>query len=170
MKKLTRHELSIHVATIIDPYSLVILDTSVYREDGPESPILKITKPTTTDSISIPFNFGAQNVITSYDFGGNTRTILQDGIYKLEYSVAPNCYVYYCLDYFRTDNLECKLIKWISTIDWKSEMPCSINYKKLFQIQALLTGAKINAQEKKSTLAQEQYDLANTLLCTQEMK
>lgn len=165
MQTRIKHDLSFSVVPLLDPFVLVVQDTSVYRADPPTYPVLAITFPN-GDKREVTFHPGESNVINYQTFGWKAQTIFPDGIYQLEYSVAPNDKVKVCEYYLKADQAQCDLIQWVSKIHWEGLDGCSIPHKTLNQLHALLWGAQSNARLGNLDRAKHQFALFQKLLCT----
>ena len=94
----------------MNPKTFIIFDKSYYMDKYPENPIIDVTPPGFTKSVSIPFIPREYNIINT----GNLKLAcgdisdLPDGVYVFRLSLCPNETLYVCKTYLRTTLLEYK--------------------------------------------------------------
>lgn len=141
MNQLTRHHLALTVLPASED-SLIVQDLSQYR-GWPEFPRLTIYPPNQSDGFAVPFAPNTYNVYHCNQLGGK----LGDGVYKLNYSVAPHDQVHICYWFLRTYDLEARLGRWMNRIDWRIEPVDSKHYTTLTRISGLLQAAERVVQD-----------------------
>ncbi|PRY38439.1 hypothetical protein CLV58_109166 [Spirosoma oryzae] len=136
---MTRHHLELLSLPATDE-TILLQDLSVYN-GYPEYPRLVLTVPG-RNSCSVPIKPGETTVIRPL----NPGELLPDGIYTADYSVTPHDQIQLCYPFLRTYQLECRLNRWIQTIDWLQEPVTSRNYQTLQKVTALLLAATSSVQ------------------------
>lgn len=142
-----------------DPKIFFIQDVSVYNPDLPVAhPYISITPPNFSTSYLLEYPVHSLIPVNSNAFGWtntmdyNSLSVLQDGHYKIEQSVEPNCAIKRKYNYFRITSLKSSLMNQVAELFElnKSCYDCSNNeqdYKQLFFNIQWLEQAKFMAEQ-----------------------
>jgi len=163
-------KLKIVVVPTYDVASIGVADASTYPTDPPvvTDPILLATPPG-FPTISLPFNVGSYNILTSETLGITPEGIinpLPDGLYTFGYSVAPSSVNFTGIAIMRVDRLQEKFDNAFMTLDM---MECDQAIKKqakenLNTIYLLIQGSIAAANNCAFVQATELYNTASNML------
>lgn len=165
-------KLDILVVPTYNTLTLAIVDASVYDTNPPvvTSPTINITVPGYTIPVSLPFNPNELNLFNSTSLGlspvGEPLIPLPDGIYALQYTVAPAYENYVDKNFMRTEIIQEKFDSAFMKLDI---MECDMAIKTqskvdLTSIYFMISGSIAAANNCAIDTANKLYLQANNML------
>ena len=147
---MAQHQLALEIPDTLNTCLLRIVDMSTYNENVPvECPTLQITAPGFTTAAEIK-DMGTEFAVnlTACDLGlqltncGTFRNALQDGVYVIRYSVAPNDVVYVEYNHLRISDALTKINDLLCCLDVPNCEPVAPMKEKLREVTFLSTMLK----------------------------
>lgn len=147
---MAQHQLALEIPDTLNTCLLRIVDMSTYNENVPvECPTLQITAPGFTTAAEIT-DMGTEFAVnlTACDLGlqltncGTFRNALQDGIYVIRYSVAPNEVVSVEYNHLRISDALTQINDLLCCLDVPNCEPVAPMKEKLREVTFLSTMLK----------------------------
>ena len=143
---MAQHALSIEIPDVLTTCIFRVIDTSTYNDNVPvECPKLEITAPGFTMASVIESGTDFSLNLTACDLALQTtncasyRNNLQDGVYVVRYSVAPNETVYVEYNHLRITDALNKINSILCCLDVPGCEPTAPMKEKLKEVQLLWT-------------------------------
>lgn len=171
MKGLRQNILDFEILQTGNPKTMVFLDSSDYKDEQPDKPLLEVTFPGYNKYFIVNVKARSVNTFNSNTLGltdllNNDEMVdLPDGLYKLRYKICPYTTNFKDKVYFRTTLLEAKLGRFYNkllTTDCSKSEDKTIG-QSLTEINMLLAGIPLVASVS-AEKAQAFYTLANSLV------
>jgi hypothetical protein len=152
-----------------DCKNLMIIDKSYYIADV-ETPLLEITLPGYTTSLTFNFQPEKLNIYNSYNFRlsdyADTELLvnLPDGVYTFKYSICGVSKSYKQFEHLRTCQLECRADKAFASLVTNCLEFDERKLKILQKVDVLIRGAKASSNVCLMDRAVQAYQKAEELL------
>jgi hypothetical protein len=147
---MAQHQLALEIPDTLNTCLLRIVDMTTYNENVPvDCPTLQITAPGFTTAAEIT-DMGTEFAVnlTACDLGlqltncATFRNALQDGVYVIRYSVAPNDVVYVEYNHLRISDALTKINELLCCLDVPNCEPTGPIKQKLQEVTFLSTMLK----------------------------
>jgi hypothetical protein len=143
---MAQHQLSLEIPDVLTTCVFRVIDTSTYNDYVPvDCPKLEITAPgftvasVTESGTDFTLNLTACDLALQTTNCDSFRNVLQDGVYVVRYSVAPNDTVYVEYNHLRITDALNKINNILCCLDVPNCEPLPPMKEKLREVQLLST-------------------------------